>query len=156
MRTLSERVDQNGISELDKDLAILFNYSEFIGNQSIHVSMQSRKLLSSMKSLLVAHKHWFNLSSGGTDEVKRYNLEEALAESQVLIEMEELEEKIGYINQCDETTKLLPSSKEAWTSAFSHIQKATYAISKKLNLNEISIQNPCRTRNILFTCYIMQ
>ena len=41
LRTLSERIDDNGISELDKDLAILFSYSQYIGNQSLNTSMQS-------------------------------------------------------------------------------------------------------------------
>ena len=61
-----------------------------------------------------------------------YNLEESLIESQVLIEMEELEEKISYDNQCDETEHLEISSKEAWTSAFYHIQKATYKIARAI------------------------
>ena len=150
LRTLSERLDENGISELDKDLSVLFEYSNYIGNQSINTSMQSRKLLASMKSLLVAHKHWFNLSHNEVGEQSYYNLEESLIESQILLEMEELKEKITYDNQCDDTEHLEISSKEAWTSAFYHIQKATYRIAEQLKIDHISIQNRLRDTNLTF------
>ena len=155
LRTLSERLDENGISELDKDLSVLFEYSNYIGNQSINTSMQSRKLLASMKSLLVAHKHWFNLSHNEVGEQSYYNLEESLIESQILLEMEELKEKITYDNQCDDTEHLDISSKEAWTSAFYHIQKATYRIAEQLKIDNISIQNRLRDTNSHFLLVVL-
>ena len=103
-----------------------------------------------MKSLLVAHKHWFNLSHNEVGEQSYYNLEESLIESQILLEMEELKEKITYDNQCDDTEHLEISSKEAWTSAFYHIQKATYRIAEQLKIDNISIQNRLRDTNSHF------
>jgi hypothetical protein len=64
--------------------------------------------------------------------------------------MEELEEKISYDNQCDDTELLGIQSKEAWTSAFYHIQKATYKIAKELNIDNINIQNRLRDTNSHF------
>ena len=97
-----------------------------------------------MKSLVVAHKHWFNLSHNETARETHYNLEESLIESQVLIEMEELEEKISYDNQCDETGLLSISSKGSLDICFLSHSKASYKIARELHIDNISIQNRLR------------
>ena len=84
------------------------------------------------------------MSSNESGSMKSYSLEESLLESQVLISMEELKEDISYDNKCDEESVLCANSREAWTSAFYHIQKATYNIAKMLKIEDINIQNRLR------------
>lgn len=145
VRSLSERVDQNGISELDESVNFLLQTGSSLSNAAINMTMLTQKLLDELKQNTAMAKHWFHMM--GHDNSVGKNLLNLLRDAQSLIEMQE--KTIKYENVVEASTIVdhlrIPTS--TLTSALFHCQMALVENAIDSNVGHMGISNQLRVRD---------
>jgi hypothetical protein len=85
LRTLTERVNEQGSSELEDSLDRLIQDSHNVGNCAINLSMLSQKLNQELKATLSLAQHWQSMMHNGSRD--QQSLLGILQESQTLIKL---------------------------------------------------------------------
>lgn len=83
VRSLSERIDEEGVSELDAGLSLLIGDSHALGNAAINVTMLAQKLQNDLKNNTHLALHWFRMM--GHESGEDQTLLRLLQEGQSLI-----------------------------------------------------------------------
>lgn len=86
VRSLSERVDDDGISDLDRGLNLLVGDSQDLGNAAINVTMLAQKLQDDLKNNTHLALHWFRMM--GHESGEDQTLLRLLQEGQSLIPLD--------------------------------------------------------------------
>lgn len=145
VRSLSERVDHNGVSELDMSLNFLMETGSSLSNAAINMTMLTQRLLNDLKENTAMAKHWFHMM--GHDNSIGKNLLNLLKDAQSLIEMQE--DRIRYENVVEATTHVdhlrIPTS--TLTSALFHCQMALVENAIDSNVGHMGISNQLRVRD---------
>lgn len=106
LRTLSERIDEQGLSELDHSLRFMLDQSYDIHNTAINLSMLSQRLLDDLRANLELAEHWHRMM-GGKEGDKRSVLS-LVTDSQAMIKLQNEKFTLRYENQVDEQSGLAP------------------------------------------------
>jgi len=87
VRSLSERVDENGVSELDESLTFLMETGTQLTNAAINITLLTQKLLVELQQNTTLAQHWFHMM--GHDNSIAKTLLVLLQDAQSLIDMQD-------------------------------------------------------------------
>ncbi len=145
VRSLSERVDQNGVSELDESINFLMDSGAALSNAAINITMLTQRLLSDLQDNTSMAKHWFHMM--GHDNTIGKNLLNLLKDAQSLIEIQD--QAIRYENVVEGSTLVdhlrIPTS--TLTSALFHCQMALVENAIDSHVKHMGISNQLRVRD---------
>jgi hypothetical protein len=152
VRSLSERVDENGVSELDESISFLMGTSHQLNNAAINITVLTQKLLVELQQNTAMAQHWFHMM--GHDNSIAKTLLNLLQDAQSLIEMQD--KTIRYDNVVEANTKIdhlkIPTS--TLTSTLFHCQMALVENAIDSNVGQMGISNQLRVRDgkVILVC----
>ncbi|MBC7662133.1 MAG: hypothetical protein H7249_20750 [Chitinophagaceae bacterium] len=152
IRSLSERVDENGVSELDDSLTFIMQTGTQLNNAAINITLLTQKLLNELEENTKMAQHWFHMM--GHDNSIAKTLLNLLQDAQSLIEMQD--KSIRYENVVEASTKIdhlkIPTS--TLTSALFHCEMALVENALESNVGTMSISNQLRVRDgkVILVC----
>jgi hypothetical protein len=100
VRSMAERVDAHGESELEKTVRTLIESSHELSNSAINVTLLSQNMLQQLKDNVQLAEHWHRLM-GGADKGSK-SLQQLIVDSQGLIHMQEKELQLKYENLAED------------------------------------------------------
>lgn len=145
VRSLSERVDPNGISELDESVDFLMNSGAALSNAAINLTMLTQKLLVDLEENTAMAKHWFNMM--GHDKSFGKNLLNLLKDAQSLIEMQDKEIRYENVIEASTTVDQLRIPTSTLTSVLFHCQMALVENAIDRHVSHMGISNQLRLRD---------
>ncbi|MBC7532009.1 MAG: hypothetical protein H7318_10555 [Oligoflexus sp.] len=152
VRSLSERVDEEGVSELDESLNFLMKTGSQLSNAAINITLLTQKLLAELHQNTAMAQHWFHMM--GHDNSIAKTLLNLLQDAQSLIEMQD--KSIRYDNVVEANTKIdqlkIPNS--TLTSTLFHCQMALVENAIDSNVGQMGISNQLRVRDgkVILVC----
>ncbi len=145
VRSLSERVDEQGVSELDESLAFLMSTGAQLRNAAINITLLSQRLLVDLQENTSMAQHWFQMM--GHDNSIAKTLLVLLQDAQSLIDRQD--KSIRFENAIEANTELdhlkIPIS--TLTSTLFHCQMALVENALDHNIERMGISNQLRLRD---------
>lgn len=130
VRSLAERVDENGRSQLELAVATIVESSQNLSNSAINITLLSQTMLDQLKENTQLAEHWHRLM-GGPDKASK-SLHRLIVDSQSLIELQEKDLAVKYENQVeDETLQHLKIPESTLHSVLYHCQMALIELARE-------------------------
>jgi hypothetical protein len=146
VRSMAERVDAHGESELEKTVRILIESSQELSNSAINVTLLSQNLLQQLKENLQLAEHWHRLM-GGADKGSK-SLHQLIVDSQGLINMQEKELQLHYENLAeDQEMHHLHIPQSTLHSVLYHCQMALIELARERGWASPTLHYQCKRRD---------
>jgi len=146
VRTMAERVDAHGESELEKTVSILIESSQDLSNSAINVTLLSQTLLQQLKDNVQLAEHWHRLM-GGTDKGSK-SLHQLIVDSQSLIKMQEKDLQLHYENLVeDQALHHLQIPQSTLHSVLYHCQMALIELARERAWATPTLHYQCKKRD---------
>jgi hypothetical protein len=146
VRSMAERVDAHGESELEKTVRILIESSQDLSNSAINVTLLSQNLLQQLKENLQLAEHWHRLM-GGADKGSK-SLHQLIVDSQGLINMQEKELQLHYENLAeDQELHHLEIPQSTLHSVLYHCQMALIELARERGWASPTLHYQCKRRD---------
>ncbi|WP_141732543.1 hypothetical protein [Oligoflexus tunisiensis] len=146
VRSMAERVDEHGESELEKTVRILIESSQDLSTHAINVTLLSQKLLQDLKDNVQLAEHWHRLM-GGADKGSR-SLHRLIIDSQSLIAMQEKELQLHYENLAeDHELHHLQIPQSTLHSVLYHCQMALIELARERGWAAPTLHYQCKKRD---------
>lgn len=145
LRTLSERIDEQGLSELDHSLRFMLDQSYDIHNTAINLSMLSQRLLEDLKVNLELATHWHGMMGGKDGE--RRTVQSLVSDGQAMIKLQNERFTLRYDNQIEESAwspREIPSS--SVSSAIYHCFLALIEAARERAQGELVLTSQVKRR----------
>lgn|GEM_PF-3974156 len=147
IRSLSERIDAQGSSELEQSLRFILQHSHDLNNSAVNVALLTQKLLQDLKINLQMVEHWHQMM-GARDDARR-SLLELLQDGQSLIQLRDQSLAIRFENTVDEGLSLahlkIPAS--TLTSTFYHCHLALMEAAIERGASDVKIFSQIKKRD---------
>lgn len=146
IRTLTERIQEDGRSELDISLDTLIQDSHNVGNCAINLSMLSQKLIAELKATASLAEHWYSMLQGTASS--QGTLLAYLQESQALIKHHSEGISLSYDNLVETSARLqgLDIVGSTLTSALYHAQLALIEMARDQGVTAMQVSTQLKKR----------
>ncbi len=146
LRTLSERIDAEGFSELDHSLRFILDQSSEIHNTAVNLTLLSQRLLEDLKINLELAAHWHRMM-GGKDGESR-SLVDLVSDSQAMIKLQGAAFSLRYENLIDERETYAPPhvASSSMTSAVYHCYLALIEAAKDKAASDVVLLSQLKKR----------
>lgn len=147
VRSLSERIDVHGQSELEQSLHFILEQSHELNHSAINLTLLTQRMLQDLRSNLHLAEHWHQMMGG--HESKKFSLLNQLNHGQALIQLQDPSVSLRYENLLEEDADLshldIPASK--LTSAIYHCNLALIETARSKGASELHLISQLRKRN---------
>ncbi|HYX36543.1 MAG TPA: hypothetical protein VE954_25830 [Oligoflexus sp.] len=146
VRSMAERVDAQGESELEKTVSILIESSHELSNSAINVTLLSQTMLQQLKENIELAAHWHRLMGGADRGTK--SLQQLIIDSQALIAMQEKELQLNYENLAeDHEMHHLQIPQSTLHSVLYHCQMALLELARDRAWGHPTLHYQCKKRD---------
>jgi hypothetical protein len=146
VRSMAERVDAQGESELEKTVRTLIESSHELSNSAINVTLLSQTLLQQLKENVQLAEHWHRLM-GGADKGSK-SLHQLIVDSQGLIHMQEKDLQLHYENLVeDHEMHHLNIPQSTLHSVLYHCQMALIELARERGWANPTLHYQCKKRD---------
>jgi hypothetical protein len=146
VRSMAERVDEQGESELEKTVRILIESSGELSNSAINITLLSQTMLQDLKENVQLAEHWHRLMGGADKGTKSLN--QLIIDSQSLIHMQEKELQLQYENLAeDHEMHQLNIPQSTLHSVLYHCQMALIELARERGWGNPTLHYQCKKRD---------
>lgn len=146
VRSMAERVDAQGESELEKTVRTLIESSHELSNSAINVTLLSQTMLQQLKENVQLAEHWHRLM-GGADKGSK-SLHQLIVDSQGLIHMQEKDLQLQYENLVeDHEMHHLNIPQSTLHSVLYHCQMALIELARERGWANPTLHYQCKKRD---------
>ncbi len=145
LRTLTERVDESGVSELEGNLDRLIQDSHNVGNCAINLSMLSQRLIQELKATLTLAQHWQAMMKNGVRD--QHTILGLLQESQALIKLQGEFQDLHYDNAVDPLMEGHKIPASTMTSVLYHSHLALMETAREKGARQLHITTQIKKRS---------
>ncbi len=146
VRTMAERVDTHGESELEKAVCILIGCSQELSTNAINVTLLAQSLLQQLQENKDLAEHWHRMM--GAPQKGNKSLLRLVTESQSLIELQEKDIQLHYENQLSEDLQMthLKIPESTLHSVLYHGQMALIELARERAWQNPTLHHQCKLR----------
>ncbi len=146
VRSMAERVDATGESDLEKAVRTLLESSQELSNSAINITLLSQTMLGELKANVELAEHWHRLM-GGADKGSK-SLHQLIVDSQGLIHMQETELHLRYENLVeDQELHHLQIPQSTLHSVLYHCQMALIELARERGWASPTLHYQCKKRD---------
>ncbi len=147
IRSMAERVDGRGESELEKAVKVLVESGQNLGHTAINVTILTQSLLGQLQENIHLAEHWHRMM--GATEKGHKSLSRLINESQTLIVLQDHEIAVNYQNQLNEGLFLshLKIPESTILSVLYHGQMALLELARERAWASTTLHRQSKTRD---------